>query len=397
MVLLDVVYNHFGPDGNYLHAYCPSFFDADRHTPWGAGIAFGERAVRDFFVHNALYWVEEFRFDGLRLDAVHAMGDDSPVHLTREIARALREGPGRERHVHLVLENDANQSSLLGPAGATAQWNDDVHHAMHTLATGESDGYYADYVDAPLARLGRALAEGFAYQGDASAFRDGEPRGEPSGHLPPTAFVSSLQTHDQIGNRAFGGRIGRLADAGVLDALYACLLLSPHVPMLFMGEEWDASTPFLYFCDFEAELAAAVTRGRRNEFKRFAAFAHPEDRERIPDPNDRRTFEASKLRWEEREHGEHARRLALVRELLSLRARHLVPRLSDTLQGGRHDVDGPLLRVQWTLEDGARWCLLAHFGDTPTDVDAPPGRTVFRRGIEGRTAGRAAVWVTLDD
>jgi maltooligosyltrehalose trehalohydrolase len=299
--------------------------------------------------------------------------------------------------VHLVLENDANEASLLGRGHATAQWNDDLHHAAHVIATGESDGYYADYADAPLQRLGRALAQGFAYQGDASAFRGGEPRGQPSGHLPCTTFVSSLQTHDQVGNRAFGERIGRLGDPRVLDALYACLLLSPHVPMLFMGEEFDASTPFLYFCDFEAELAAAVTRGRREEFARFAAFSHAEDRERIPDPNDVRTFEASKLRWDEAARAPHAHRRALVRELLSLRREHLVPRLGDALTGGRVEVAGSLLRVQWTLADGARWHLLAHFGDAPgRAAAAPPGRTIHRLGFDGPTAARGASWVTLD-
>jgi maltooligosyltrehalose trehalohydrolase len=398
MVLLDVVYNHFGPDGNYLHAWCPSFFDPAHTTPWGAGIAFGARTVREFFVHNALYWVEEFHFDGLRLDAVHAMGDRSPEHIAREIARRLRDGPGREREVHVVLENDANQATLLGPDGARAQWNDDWHHAAHAMATGERDGYYADYADAPLERLGRSLAEGYAYQGEASAFRGGEPRGEPSAALHPTSFVSSLQTHDQVGNRAMGERIGRLAEPMVVDALYACLLLSPHVPMLFMGEEFDASSPFLYFCDFHDDLARAVREGRRNEFARFAAFSDPAARERIPDPNAPGTFLESKLRWHERDAGAHAQRLELVRELLSLRRQHLVPRLGGPMQGGRHAVSAHTLQVQWTLADGARWHLLAHFAPTGGPVtDTPPGRTVYRRGIDDGMAQRAGVWVTLDE
>jgi maltooligosyltrehalose trehalohydrolase len=401
MVLLDVVYNHFGPDGNYLHAFCPSFFDAGHHTPWGAAIAFGNRTVRDFYVHNALYWVEEFHFDGLRLDAVHAMRDETPEHIAREIARRVAEGPGRERHVHIVLENDANQTSLLGPetGGAVAQWNDDWHHAAHVIATGEGDGYYVDYADAPLQRLGRALAEGFAYQGDASTFRGGEPRGEPSAGLHPASFVSSLQTHDQVGNRALGERIGRLGEPAVVDALYACLLLSPHVPMLFMGEEFDASTPFLYFCDFHDDLARAVREGRRSEFARFAAFTDPAARERIPDPNALTTFELSKLLWREREDGAHARRLALVRQLLALRSRHLVPRLGGTMQGGRHRVTGEVLHVQWTLADGARWHLQARFARTPGTLGpAPPGHAVHGQGVaEDGTAPGPAVRVMLDD
>jgi malto-oligosyltrehalose trehalohydrolase len=214
-VLMDVVYNHFGPEGNYLHAYAPQFFDASRHTPWGAAINFdgpSSRVVRDFFVHNALYWVEEFRCDGLRLDAIHAIDDRSSPDIVTEIAAALRDGPGRERQVHLVLENDRNQARYLGrdeqarPRIASAQWNDDVHHVFHVLLTGQRDGYYSDYADESLERLGRSLAEGFVYQGQPSEFRDGEPRGEPSAQLPPQAFIDFLQTHDQVGNRAWGGR-----------------------------------------------------------------------------------------------------------------------------------------------------------------------------------------------
>ncbi|MEJ2175058.1 MAG: malto-oligosyltrehalose trehalohydrolase, partial [bacterium] len=236
MMLLDVVYNHFGPEGNYLHAYCPEFFNPKHQTPWGAAINFDgphARTVRDFFIHNALYWVEEYRFDGLRLDAIHAIRDDSTPPIVAEIAQSLHAGPGRERQLHLVLENDANQSRFLerdangGLRAATAQWNDDIHHVLHVQLTDEADGYYADYADAPLARLGRALAEGFVYQGDASAFRGGEPRGEPSAQLPPTAFISFLQTHDQVGNRAFGERIHALSEPARERAALAALLLSP--------------------------------------------------------------------------------------------------------------------------------------------------------------------------
>jgi maltooligosyltrehalose trehalohydrolase len=344
MVLLDVVYNHFGPEGNYLHAYCRRFFDPAHHTPWGAAIAFGQREVRDFFVHNALYWIEEFGFDGLRLDAVHAIRDDSAEHIVCEIGRALREGPGRERQVHLVLENDRNEAHFLGRC-ASAQWNDDLHHVLHVLATGESDGYYADYAQAPLERLGRALAEGFVYQGEASPFRDGAPRGEPSAGLPPTAFVSFAQTHDQVGNRAFGERLDALADPAASEAALGCVLLAPQVPMLFMGEEFAARTPFQFFCDFGPELAAAVTRGRRGEFERFASFARE-----IPDPNDEATFLRSKLDWSARDPA----RLALVRELLALRQRHLVPRLAGA-RSGTYLVDEGALKVVWPLGDGARW------------------------------------------
>ncbi len=364
MVLLDAVYNHFGPEGNYLHAYCPEFFDPARHTPWGAAIDFGRRGVRDFFVHNALYWVEEFGFDGLRLDAVHAIRDDSPEHIVCEIGRALAEGPGRERHVHLVLENDANEAHLLG-ACARAQWNDDLHHVLHVLATGESDGYYADYAQAPLERLGRALAEGFVYQGEPSEFRGGAPRGEPSAHLPPTAFVSFDQTHDQVGNRAFGERLDALAGPGRTEAALACVLLAPQVPMLFMGEEFGAATPFQFFCDFGPELAAAVTRGRRAEFERFASFA-----QEIPDPNDAGTFLRSKLDRSARSEA----RLALVRELLALRRRHLVPRLAGA-RSGTWSIRNGTLEVVWPLGDGARWKMSLRPGG---GAAVPAGMPVYR-------------------
>ena len=364
MVLLDVVYNHFGPEGNYLHAYCPQFFDPAHHTPWGAAIDFSRRAVRDFFVHNALYWVEEFRFDGLRLDAVHAIRDDSVEHIVCEIGRALREGPGREREVHLVLENDANQAHFLGPC-ASAQWNDDLHHVLHVLATGETDGYYADYAQAPLERLGRALAEGFVYQGEPSPFRDGAPRGEPSSALPPTAFVSFDQTHDQVGNRAFGERLDALAGPAAVEAALGCVLLAPQVPMLFMGEEFAARTPFQFFCDFGPELAAAVTRGRRGEFERFASFS-----QEIPDPNDPATFLASKLQWQER----NPERIALVRELLAVRRRHLVPRLAGA-RSGTYSIHEGALHLAWPLGGCARWNMSYRPGG---GAPMPAGEPVYR-------------------
>jgi maltooligosyltrehalose trehalohydrolase len=392
-VLLDVVYNHFGPDGNYLHAYCPEFFNAAHRTPWGAAINFdGEssRSVRDFFIHNALYWLEEYRFDGLRLDAVHAIRDATSPDIVCELARAVREGPGIERHVHIVLENNRNESHYLErdprgrPIWATAQWDDDVHHALHAVITGEADGYYADYAATPLEHLGRALTEGFAYQGEHSAFR-GRARGEPSKHLPPGAFVGFLQNHDMVGNRAFGDRIQSFADERLLTAAYACLLLTPQVPMLFMGEEFAASTPFLFFCDFGPELARAVAQGRRREFKRFAAFADDAAVAAIPDPGSAQTFDASKLRWEERAHGSHGERLALVRQLLALRRRYLTPHL-EHIGRGSFQIEGALLRLEWKLNDATRWRVLAHFAGDDAAASRPPGEIVFASGVQQEAA-----------
>ncbi|WP_219220169.1 malto-oligosyltrehalose trehalohydrolase [Variovorax boronicumulans] len=413
MVLIDVVYNHFGPEGNYLHAGSPAFFNPAHQTPWGAAINYdGEQArtVRDFFVHNALYWVEEFRFDGLRMDAVHAIRDDSTPDIVSEICAALRDGPGRERQVHVVLENDANGAHYLergadhAPLCATAQWNDDLHHAAHVLATGERDGYYADYADDAVGSFGLALAQGFVYQGQPSRFRNGERRGEPSDQLPLAAFVSFLQTHDQVGNRAFGDRIAMLADPVLLRAAYACLLLSPHTPMLFMGEEYAASTPFLYFCDFGPELAAAVSEGRRAEFGGFAAFKDEAARARIPDPNAASSFLASKLKWEERETGPHAAMLAHVRALLALRRDRLVPRLAGQHHGGRFWRDGAALRVEWTVGGAvpgttARLQLLAHFGPQPAEAAPLAGDLLYAWGIDAGSGQLkpGAVCVTLEE
>ena len=399
MVLLDVVYNHFGPEGNYLHAYCPEFFNPAQRTPWGAAINFdGEqsRTVRDFFVHNALYWIEEFRFDGLRLDAVHAMRDRSNLHIVAEIAAAIHAGPGVSRQVHLVLENSGNHAHYLDrdsqgePRIATAQWNDDVHHVLHVLASGESDGYYVDYAAEPRKMLGRSLAQGFAYQGEHSVFRD-RVRGEPSGHLPPAAFVGFLQNHDMIGNRAFGDRLPAFADARLIPAAYACLLLSPQIPMLFMGEEFAASTPFLFFCDFGPELAQLVSNGRREEFKRFAAFTD-DAAARIPDPNAESSFIDSKLRWQERFVPPHRERLELIRELLALRRRYLAPHLSNRMHAGSFTIVNDVLRVEWRLADARTWSLTAHFGKHAVYAAQPEsGITVFSIGCAAAAAPQVQV------
>ncbi len=404
MVFLDVVYNHFGPEGNYLGLYAPGFFTERHHTPWGAAIDFARREVRDFFLHNALYWLMEYRFDGLRFDAVHAILDDSEPHILTEIARAVRQGvePGRE--VHLVLENLDNEAHYLrreetGASRAfTAQWNDDCHHAAHVLATGEDEGYYGDYAKAPVAALGRALAEGFVYQGEVSAFHGGTPRGEPSADLPPTAFVDFLQNHDQVGNRAFGERLSVLAEPAALDCLAAVLLLAPAVPLLFMGEEWGSRRPFLYFCDYEGELAAAVRDGRRREFAQFQDFARPERRARIPDPNAPETFAASCLDWQEREAPGGARQLAFHRRLLSLRQREIVPRLAGVSGGAsRAEPFGASgLLVGFRLGDGSRLSLTANLGSAPAPAPPrrPPGRLLYesRPALSARLAEGVPPW-----
>ena len=311
MIFLDVVYNHFGPDGNYLSLYAPQFFREDRHTPWGPAIDFRRPEVRGFFTENVLYWLMEYRFDGLRFDAVHAILDQDWVD---EMAAAVRATVEPGRHVHLVLEHH-NDASHLGK-DIDAQWNDDGHNVLHVLLTGEDGGYYLDYADQPAWKLARCLAEGFIYQGEHSRYT-GEPRGMPSGHLPPTAFVLFLQNHDQIGNRAFGERLTDAGGPAALEAAIALLMLCPQIPLLFMGEESASRTPFLFFTDHRAELADAVREGRRDEFARFPAFADPASRERIPDPNAPETFAAS---VPQADPALGPAREALYRRLIELRA-----------------------------------------------------------------------------
>jgi len=397
MVFLDVVYNHFGPEGNYLHCYAPAFFTERHHTPWGAAINFDgpdSHWVRRFFIENALYWLDEYHLDGLRLDAVHAILDDSSPDILVELAETVHARIDPARRVHLVLENDHNAAHYLAreqtgaPRWYAAQWNDDLHHAAHVLATGEDSGYYTDYRDAPLSHLARCLGEGFAYQGEASRYRGGIARGEPSAALAPEAFVGFLQNHDQIGNRAFGERLASLVDdARRLRALASLVLLAPSPPLLFMGEEWGSRRPFLFFCDFEPGLAEDVTAGRRREFARFAAFAEPDARERIPDPNAAETFAASRLDWQRADHGEHAQWLASYRHLLALRRTHIQPRLP-AAHGARLARFGERgLGACWTLSDGARLCVLANLGADP--VSEPPvagGSVLHAEALEAHTA-----------
>lgn len=391
MVLLDVVYNHFGPEGNYLHLYAPTFFNERHHTPWGAAINFdrpGREVVREFVIHNALYWLEEYHLDGLRIDAVHAIRDDSTPHILADLAEAVRDGPGRGRHVHLVLENDANEAHHLRGTRSTrfdAQWNDDAHHCLHVIATGESDGYYSDYAVAPQALLLRCLTQGFAYQGEPSPYRDGAPRGEPSGDLPPTAFVPFLQNHDQVGNRAHGDRLHHLVhDEASLRALTALLLLAPAPPLLFMGEEWHASQFFPYFCDFEPELAEKVREGRRHEFARFDRFADAAQQTTIPDPGATETYRSACLDWSEARAAGHRPWLALYRKLLRLRRLEIVPRLTGAAPGRALSGCGDLLCVDWRMGDGSILHLLANLTRGILRLDRrPPGRLLYstHRGL----------------
>jgi malto-oligosyltrehalose trehalohydrolase len=386
MVLLDVVYNHFGPDGNYLSLYAPQTFTNHHKTPWGDAINYdseGSSVVRQFAVHNALYWLEEFHLDGLRFDAVHQIKDDSPEHLLDEIARRIR---AKEwgRPIHLVLENERNEAGRLNrnergePVKYTAQWNDDMHHVLHTAATLENHAYYKDYAD-DTGKLGRALAEGFAFQGEVMECIGCE-RGEPSAFLPPTAFVSFMQNHDQIGNRAFGDRIAAIAPKEAVRAIAAVYLLLPQSPMLFMGEEWGTKRPFPFFCDFPGELGELVRKGRREEFAGFPDFQDPEQRERIPDPGAEETFRSGKLDWQELTQEEHAQWLDWYKHILQVRHDEIAP-LIEQIGGhaGQYRILGrSAVLVRWKVDHNLELTLKANLSsDTLDDVPNMEGRTLW--------------------
>jgi len=382
-VFLDVVYNHFGPDGNYLPAYAPIFTEKHK-TPWGAGINYdgdGADNIREFVAQNVVYWIREFRIDGLRFDAVHAIEDDRKPHILHEIANRAR-AAASDRTTHLIVENEDNNSTLLArddigtPLHFTAQWNDDLHHVLHIAGTGETFGYYQDYAE-DTGKLGRALAEGFVYQGEHMPYRGSE-RGMPSAQLPPTAFISFIQNHDQIGNRAMGDRMAAAQPQEALNALAAVYLLAPQIPMLFMGEEWSAKTPFPFFCDFNEELNEAVRQGRRKELSRLPGF----DADDAPDPTAKATFESAKLSWQVDAQDQNT--LTFYRDLLTLRRDRIVPLLKGGRgHVGRYSVSGSVVTVDWTLH-GKELRLIANLsaqeGAALTSPTSPEAEVVLQLG-----------------
>ncbi|KLD70734.1 malto-oligosyltrehalose trehalohydrolase [Xanthomonas pisi] len=375
MVLLDVVYNHFGPDGNYLHSYAGPFFNDDKPTPWGAAIDFRKAPVQRYFLDNALMWLHEYRFDGLRLDAVHAITPNAFLDTLREtIETSLPAG----RHVHLVLENEANQASQL-QRGYTAQWDDDFHNALHVLLTGEEEGYYAAFADKPTDHLARVLGEGFAYQGEPDP--RGHVRGEPSGGLPPHKFVVFAQNHDQIGNRARGERLTVLVSPQRLRAALALTALTPMIPLFFMGEPWGAKQPFLFFTDFGPPLDDAVREGRRREFAHFAAFADAAQRATIPDPNSHATFAASQSPIDDAAHGDGAQWAAWFTALLGVRRQWLVPGLAGARAVRASVLAEGALTATWELPDGL-WHIAFNVGSAAVPLPPLRGRVAFAENVE---------------
>jgi maltooligosyltrehalose trehalohydrolase len=373
MVFLDVVYNHFGPEGNYLGRYAPTFF-TDAHTPWGSAIDFRVKQVRAFAIENALSWLGDYRFDGLRFDAVnHIIRPPGELSLLHDLSVAVGElAQASGRHIHLVLENGDNIASLLDarqepPRGKyRAQWNDDYHHVWHVMLTGESQGYYGDYQRAPRQDLARALASGFVYQGEPAAFWGGQRRGKPSGALAPTAFVNFLQNHDQIGNRPLGDRLESVADPRAIEAALAVTLLAPMIPMLFMGEEWGSKVPFPFFCDFKGGLADAVRNGRRQEY----GWAYEKYGDDVPDPLELSTFRSAVLDWESCTKPAGESRLALVQRLLAIRTKEIVPRLAGAAFGEAKADSNGLLSASWRMSGGSSLRLLANLSSADIADDA---------------------------
>jgi maltooligosyltrehalose trehalohydrolase len=396
MVFLDVVYNHFGPEGNFLPRIAPPFFTEHHDTPWGAAIDYRVSQVRQFAIENALHWLDRYRFDGLRLDAVHAIVEPGEPPLLTEFSRTVGALARRSgRLIHLILEDDDNRATALDPETATpegqyrAQWNDDYHHAWHVLLSGESHGYYGDYSDAPCAQLARTLGAGFAYQGQPSPHRQNARRGEDSSRLPPSAFVNFLQNHDQIGNRPHGDRLTKNIPPLALEAALAVTLLAPMPVLMFMGEEWGSLRPFPFFCDFRGDLAEAVREGRKREFAASYRNLTPP----VPDPLLISTFETAKLDWEALQQPQHVKRLSLVRHLLAIRRREIVPAFSGSPQHHAH-TSGTLVMAQWHGADGRTLHLLVNVGaeHLAAPVDRPKARAIWGDEPPGRIPPWSVYW-----
>jgi maltooligosyltrehalose trehalohydrolase len=397
-VIQDVVYNHLGPSGNYLPEYGPYLRDAERNT-WGSSVDLDEPEVRRYILENAVMWLRDHHVDGLRLDAVHALKDSSPKHILQELseaADALSAHVGRP--LTLIAESDLNDAMLVSPReadgyGLTAQWSDDYHHALHVAVTGETTGYYADF--APLSALVKVATKGFFHDGTWSSFR-GRNHGHPiDPRIPMSRLVTFGQDHDQIGNRAAGDRLSQTLDEGGLRIAAVLTLLSPFTPMLFMGEEWAASTPWQFFTSHpEPELGRATAEGRLAEFTAMGW-----DESVVPDPQDPQTFERSKLRWAEIDEGRHGRMLELYRDLLALRGRF-----------GQF-TDPSFASVEASADEDARWfrmsrgdvVVLVNLAERAQELPVPQNAEVLLstdagNGLGGLTASiapRSAVVVRV--
>lgn len=402
-VILDVVYNHFGPDGNYTGLYSADYVASRHHTPWGDAINFdgpNSREVRHFYRENLLHWLREYHIDGFRFDATHAIFDDSPTHILAELATAVAETHrGRGRPPYLIAESHENDIRYIttrsnGGFGFDAVWADDFHHAVRTLLLGEREGYLRGY-RGTAGELALTISQGFFYEGQLDRGFGG-PRGTPARKVPWSSFVYSIQNHDQIGNHPFGERLNVTAALSHFRAATVLLLLLPQTPMLFQGQEWLTTTPFLYFSDHHSELGRLVTEGRRREFAGFRAFNHPETRELIPDPQAESTFQSSVIDSSASTAGAGALAAAFHRELLQLR------RSDPVLREYRHErlplevsVVGDCLTITLTSRSGRRW-IVANFGKARR-LRIPGAAAIIFDSTDGRFGGRGLPPVLNDE
>jgi maltooligosyltrehalose trehalohydrolase len=363
LVLLDVVYNHFGPSGNYLALYSESYFSSEFENAWGKAPNFSDPVLRTLVVENARYWLREVGFDGLRLDATHTLFDPSPRHVLVELAEIAHEPTPRQV---LIAEDERNEADLVTLLGLDAVWADDFHHQTRVSLTHERQGYYADF-EPGAAGVAAAINRGWLFTGQRSP-SSGRARGSPADELPASAFVYCIQNHDQIGNRAMGDRLSSCVSSAAYRAASLLLLFLPMTPLLFMGQEWAARTPFLYFTDHDAELGERIRAGRRREFAAFPEFADPAARARIPDPQALATFQASKLRWGERDQPEHRETLTLYREAIALRRTDEVL-ASSSRQELLAEASADVLMVhRW--RGNARRVLVMNFGSHPVELES---------------------------
>ena len=403
MVFVDVVYNHFGPDGNDLGAYAPAFFSQTHDGPWGAALNFDgpdSPTVRDFFIQNALYWIDEYRIDGLRLDAVHAIVDASEPHLLEELSSRVRQAAGG-RHVHLVTENENNVHQRLAArpeAGRyDGQWNDDFHHALYVTLTGDTSTYYHDYGAQPVDLLARSLTHGMLFEGSQRKPGGARQRcvAAPPQHLP--AMVNCAHNHDQVGNRAFGERLTRLVPPAAAELATLLALLTPATPLLFFGEETGTETPFLYFADWDGELRDAVREGRKHEFGHATGGGKT-----LPDPCSADTFRASHPDDLQRDSEAGQRWLRMVNDALAARRAVIVPR-QDLLLTGKHRsqrAGATGIAVRWHYGDGAVLALDLNIGAQAIDipgVNESQGDVVFQHNRPDRdpNATRWPAWSAL--
>ena len=400
-VFLDVVYNHFGPQGNCLLEYAPEILTDRYETAWGQALNFdGDccEETRELIIHNAIYWIEEFQMDGLRLDASHAIIDASPRHVLDELAERVR-AAAPERQIHLILEEEHNVAQRLvrdaegHPEDYTAQWNHDLQRLIGFASSPE--WLHDDDPEGETEKLRKALAEGFviaAQEEDAK----GEPGRVPSTHVPPRAFVAFLQSHDLVGNRIFGERIAELASVEAIRAVASVYLLLPQTPMLFMGEEWGSTSHFPYFCDYRGELAKQVREGRCKQFEETQQDCGPGKLDQMPDPQAEGTFLAAKLRWADLDEPAHRDWLSWYQSVLSVRREAIAPLLMRIgIDQASHQVVAPrALTICWRLEGGGELRLAANLGERQWEFPQPPGEVLWQQG-PGWKNGSMGPWSVI--